>query len=361
MGIRDDELMARWVQFGVFSPINRLHSTDNPFNGKEPWKFDKITEGIMDEYLRLRHALVPYLYTMNRRASRDDLPLIQPLYYLEPDQEEAYLAKNEYYFGSELLVSPITEPQNKNARAAKVVTWLPEGRWADFFTGLVYDGGRRINVWRGMENMPVFMKAGAIVPMKDMSTFDNSVDNPEHMQVRVFAAADGDFTLWEDAGDTPEDLDENWASTVLSIRAKDGASVFTAAPACGNLSVLPSKRSWKVQFVASENGSVCASVDGKEVPATVSYDTATGMLTVLVENVAVTEELTVTVAGTIRKNPLADLCYGLLEKAQTEYEQKAKIQKLVEEMGTGAIPTLNTLGLDEGVYGEICEILTAEK
>ena len=137
---------------------------------------------------------VPYLYTMNRRASRDDLPLVQPLYYLEPDQEEAYLAKNEYYFGSELLVSPITEPQDKQARAAKAVTWLPEGRWADFFTGLVYDGGRMINVWRGTENMPVFMKAGAIVPMKDMSCFDNSVDNPGHMQVRVFAAADGDFT-----------------------------------------------------------------------------------------------------------------------------------------------------------------------
>ena len=64
--------------------------------------------------------------------------------------------------------------------------------------------------------------------MKDMSCFDNSVDNPGHMQVRVFAAADGDFTLWEDAGDTPEDLDENWASTTLSVRAGNGVSVFTA-------------------------------------------------------------------------------------------------------------------------------------
>ena len=361
MGIRDDELMARWVQYGVFSPINRLHSTDNPFNGKEPWKFDKITEGVMDEYLRLRHAMVPYLYTMNRRASRDDLPLVQPLYYLEPDQEEAYLAKNEYYFGSELLVSPITEPQDKQARAAKAVTWLPEGRWADFFTGLVYDGGRMINVWRGTENMPVFMKAGAIVPMKDMSCFDNSVDNPGHMQVRVFAAADGDFTLWEDAGDTPEDLDENWASTTLSVRAGNGVSVFTAAPACGNLSVLPEKRSWKVEFAAAVNGKVCAKVNQKEVPATVSYDAASGLLTVLVEDVAVTDELTVSLEGGIRSNPLADLCYRLLEKAQIEYEQKAKVQKLVETMGKGAISTLNTLGLNEAVYGEICEILTAEK
>ncbi len=101
LGVRDDELMARWVQYGVFSPINRLHSTDNPFNGKEPWKFNKITQAVMENYLRLRHGLVPYLYTMNRRASREDLPLIQPLYYLEPEQNEAYEVKNEYYFGSE--------------------------------------------------------------------------------------------------------------------------------------------------------------------------------------------------------------------------------------------------------------------
>ena len=138
MGIRDDELMARWVEYGVFSPINRLHSTDNPFNGKEPWKFDKITQGVMEDYLRLRHGMVPYLYTMNRRANYDDLPLIQPMYYLEPDREEAYQVPNEYYFGSELLVSPITEKQDPEVRAAKVTTWLPEGMWVDFFTGMVY-------------------------------------------------------------------------------------------------------------------------------------------------------------------------------------------------------------------------------
>ena len=134
MGVRDDELMARWVQYGVFSPINRLHSTDNPFNGKEPWKFDRTTSHVMEEYLRLRHSLIPYLYTMNRRASREGLPLVQPMYYLEPEQGEAYEVKNEYYFGSELLVSPITEKQDATARVGKAKTWLPKGLWVDFFT-----------------------------------------------------------------------------------------------------------------------------------------------------------------------------------------------------------------------------------
>ena len=76
-GVRDDEMTARWVQLGVFSPLNRLHSTDNPFNGKEPWKYNKITQSVMEEFLRLRHKLVPYLYTMNRYASRDGQPLVR--------------------------------------------------------------------------------------------------------------------------------------------------------------------------------------------------------------------------------------------------------------------------------------------
>ena len=75
-------------------------------------EIDKITQGVMEDYLRLRHGMVPYLYTMNHRANYDDLPLIQPMYYLEPDRGEAYQVPNEYYFGSELLVSPITEKQD---------------------------------------------------------------------------------------------------------------------------------------------------------------------------------------------------------------------------------------------------------
>ena len=92
-GVRDDEMTARWVQLGVFSPLNRLHSTDNPFNGKEPWKYNKITQSVMEEFLRLRHKLVPYLYTMNRYASRDGQPLVRPMYWLEPEREETYHAE----------------------------------------------------------------------------------------------------------------------------------------------------------------------------------------------------------------------------------------------------------------------------
>lgn len=89
---------------------------------------------------------------------------------------------NEYYFGTELIVSPVTSPVDKVSRAAKVQTWLPEGLWADMFSGMVYEGGRMIDLWRPIEDIPVLMRAGAIVPMKDMDVYDNSVENPKDME-----------------------------------------------------------------------------------------------------------------------------------------------------------------------------------
>lgn len=360
MGIRDDELMARWVEYGVFSPINRLHSTDNPFNGKEPWKFDKTTQGVMEDYLRLRHGMVPYLYTMNRRANYDDLPLIQPMYYLEPDREEAYQVPNEYYFGSELLVSPITEKQDPEVRAAKVTTWLPEGMWVDFFTGMVYQGGRMIDLWRGVEDMPVLMKAGAIVPMKDMADYDSSTDNPKAMEVRVFPAEDGTFTLWEDQGDTPVDKEENWVATQLTFTGGE-EDTFTIGKALGNVSVIPESRSWKVVFMGVEKACCKVTADGEEVAVKVSYDKAIAALTVEVPETAVGKEIVITFADgiSLAENDLAGRCYAMLDKAQIPYNLKSDIQAIVEKMGKDGVATLATMNLSPALFGAVLEILNA--
>ena len=360
MGVRDDELMARWVQYGVFSPINRLHSTDNPFNGKEPWKFDKITENVMEEYLRLRHGMIPYLYTMNRRAHVDDLPLIQPMYYMEPEQREAYEVPNEYYFGSELLVSPITEPQDKTARAAKVTTWLPEGLWADFFNGIVYHGGRLFNLWRGVEDIPVLMKAGAIIPMKDMRVFDNSVDNPKAMEIKVFPAEDGSFTLWEDQGDTAVDAEENWAATQLTFTG-GALDCFVIGKAMGNLSVIPENRSWKVVFVGVDNTTVKVEADGEAVEGKVTYCSVTSSMTVEIPETSVEKEIRVIFEDgiTLTEGNLEERCYKLLEKAQMEYDMKFRIMENIKKQGRNAVATIAAMGLNPAVFGELCEILTA--
>lgn len=360
LGIRDDELMARWVQYGVFSPINRLHSTDNPFNGKEPWKFNKITQNIMEDYLRLRHGLVPYLYTMNRRASRENLPLIQPLYYLEPEQNEAYEAKNEYYFGSELLVSPITEKQDATALVGKAKTWLPEGLWADFFSGMVYHGDRMLNLFRSMEHIPVLMKAGAIIPMKDMRDYDNSMDNPKAMEVRIFPAKNGSFTLWEDAGDTPEDLDENWAATKLTFK-NDSTAEFRIEKATGNLSVLPSSRTWKLVFTATAPATPVVAADGEVLSSKVSYDKESSCLIIEIPETDIEKEICITFPDglALADQNLTDRCYRLLEKAQIEYNMKSRIYDIVKKQGADSTASLASLDLNPALLGALLEIINA--
>ncbi len=116
-GYLDDELATRWVQLGVFSPVNRLHSGFNPFNTKEPWRFSAASETVMKDFLRLRHRLLPYLATMNLRAHAEGEPIVQPMYYDHPDDGAAYTVPNQFMFGSELLVAPITSPGGPGHRA----------------------------------------------------------------------------------------------------------------------------------------------------------------------------------------------------------------------------------------------------
>ncbi|MGN6687761.1 MAG: TIM-barrel domain-containing protein, partial [Actinomycetales bacterium] len=161
-GAKDDELATRWVQLGVFSPILRLHSTNDPFTTKEPWSFGIEAQGIQTRYLRLRHRLVPYLHTMNYRAA-SGVPLIRPLYHQWPNAPEAYRHGNEYLFG-DLLVAPVTAPRDRGTLTGRVPVWLPEGEWVDVLSDRVYDGGREMVMHRPLDTLPVLARAGAIVP-----------------------------------------------------------------------------------------------------------------------------------------------------------------------------------------------------
>lgn len=359
-GTRDDELTARWVQLGVFSPINRLHSTENPFNGKEPWKYNKITEGIMKEFLRLRNRLVPYLYTMNRYASRDGQPLIQPMYYKEPEVEETYQVPNNYYFGTELMVSPITEKADDKALMARAKTWIPEGTWYDFFSGRKYQGGRMANLWRPLEEMPVLARSGAIVPLKDMEEYDNSVENPGRLEVQVFPGTSGRFVLWEDQGDTPEDLDENWASTELVLENQEGAARFLVKAAAGNLSVLPEKRSWKLVFNNVKKTAVKVFLQGEELPCSVSYVHG-HQLIVGTGLIPVGEELEVLFEGGLQEaeDRIEEDLYRLLERAQISYDLKAELLQTIQRLGRGAVPSVLAKELPKALEGAILELLTA--
>ncbi|MCL2106897.1 MAG: glycoside hydrolase family 31 protein [Oscillospiraceae bacterium] len=216
-GRKDDELYIRWLQFGVFNPINRLHTTSNEFAGKEPWKCCGGVERLSGEWMRLRHRLIPYLYSMARRAHQEGIALCEPLYYQHPDEPEAYRHRNVYYFGSELICAPITRRLDRITQRARAEVWLPKGRWTDIFTGRAYEGGRTYKVYRGLESIPVFAKAGAVLPMAP-APLDNDWRAPQTLCVDIYRG-DNDFCLFEDEGETRFVLREEGGALTLRISA----------------------------------------------------------------------------------------------------------------------------------------------
>lgn len=262
-GKRDDELYIRWVQFGVFSPILRLHSSKNEFLSKEPWKFGSEAQRIVTEFLRLRHKLIPYIYTMNHRTSVDGIPLIKPMYYDYPEQEEAYRVKNEYFFGSELIVCPITESCDKKLMQGGADAWLPDGRYTDIFTGRRYTGGSSLRMYRDKDTIPVLAKAGAIIPLS-ADGFNNDWKNPETLEILAFSG-NGSFKLYEDDGETENYKSGQYAETLFEIKEYKGDIIFTINPAEGDCSVIPQERSYIIKFknikYADANGFDCGFED----------------------------------------------------------------------------------------------------
>ncbi|MBK8050904.1 MAG: hypothetical protein IPK16_29660 [Anaerolineales bacterium] len=109
-GVEEGELYARWVQYGVFSPILRLHSSNNPYSERRPWAWGLDIERASREAMQLRHALIPYIYTMAWRNTSEGIPLVTPLYWSHPEVEDAYNCPQVYWFGSELIAAPFVAP-----------------------------------------------------------------------------------------------------------------------------------------------------------------------------------------------------------------------------------------------------------
>lgn len=239
-GARDDELYLRWLQFGAFSPIMRLHSTSNDLLGKEPWNYPAEIADYASDALRFRHKLIPYLDTMNYRTHSEGIALCEPMYYLYPKNEEAYMVGNQYMFGSELLVSPITKPSDPLVNLAGAKVWLPDGRWTDIFTDTVYLGNRTLTLFRDHKSIPVLAREGAIIPLSlDES---NGANEPANMEIYIYRG-NNTFNMADRSGDESE-VD---AFTRFEVTESDGIITFKIS-ASGELSSIPKKRSFKLNF-----------------------------------------------------------------------------------------------------------------
>ncbi|MEO7259687.1 MAG: DUF5110 domain-containing protein [Jatrophihabitantaceae bacterium] len=205
----------------------------------------------MTAALRLRHRLLPYLHTMNHRAATDGVPLVTPMYHAYPDAAEAYRARNQHAFGSQLMVAPITMPVDRRLLLGAVTGWLPPGTWVDIFTELVYDGGREIRLHRGPDTIPVLAPAGAIVALDAAELPGNTAgENPAALEVLVVVGSDGSFDLVEDDGVGPGNEPDRRVHTPLRFTQAGG--MLEVGPAEGNTGCLPARRSWTLTFLACQ-------------------------------------------------------------------------------------------------------------
>ena len=244
-GIQDDELYVRWLQYGVFSPINRLHSSNSDFMGKEPWKRSWAAEKISEDFLRLRHKLIPYLYSANYQTHTQGTPICAPLYY-RYDCHEAFEAKNQYFFGSQLMVSPITRPADKRLNLACTHTWLPEGRWTDIFTGRIYQGGQWVCMYRDLDSIPVLAKEGTILPMY-RSGDSNDLSLDQDLDIHIWRG-NGSFELYEDDGETTAFEKGIYAITKFTLEETDSSLRLTITPPADSHGLLPRQRNMYIRF-----------------------------------------------------------------------------------------------------------------
>lgn len=364
-GYKNDEMAARWVQSGLYSPIMRLHSSSSEFNGKEPWRFKKEAEKVMGDALRQRHQMMPYLYTMNYRAYKDSVPLVMPMYYDYPEETAAYQVKNQFMFGTQLLVAPVTGKRISGLNVAEVKVWLPEGIWHDIYTGMIYDGNRILNMYRDLNSIPVLAKAGAILPFTDEISATEAIKNPSSLRLKVYSGADGSFEMYEDDNETCAYEEGDYVKTVYTYTEAD-AIEFVIRPAQGKLSLIPTTRSYVVELNGFEKVSeeqVTVTIDGQVCEAAVSYDSKKHIISVQIPETDVTKEIKITVNRELcrTKNDIQENCFNFLNQAEIDFFLKDQIYAVIQK--ESRIPILiaglQAMELDEKLLAVLIEMITA--
>lgn len=338
-GVEDGELYTRWVQFGVFSPIMRLHSTKNPFHDRRPWAFDANVEQATGNAMRLRHRLIPYLYTLNWQHHTTAVPPIRPMYHDYPHADEAYACPQQYTFGSSLIAAPFTAPADKDTRLSRQVVWLPKGEWYHFFTGEAFTGNGWHAIYGRLDDIPVFARAGTIVPLGPEVGW-GGIDNPAQLHLQIFAGADGEFTLYEDDGETQSYLQGDYAQTTFRQQwaANESASGLhlEIEPATGSTNHIPRERIYHADiFGITEPESVVLKVNGRVTSLPTRYDPTRECLTTGPIRLAPTDHAAITITAALaRRSRTQETVTTMLTHFRLQTDVKAAIADTFNEWRT---------------------------
>jgi alpha-glucosidase (family GH31 glycosyl hydrolase) len=234
------ELYARWFQLGAFSPIFRSHGW--VWREHVPWAHGPRVEAICREYAELRYRLLPYTYTLAWQAHEDGLPLMRPLVLNYPDDPRVWALGHQFLWGDDLLVAPVTREG-----ATTWAVYLPAGVWYDFWTGARHAGPGGITVEAPLERLPLFVRAGAIIPMGPV--MQHSSERPlDELTLRVHPEGTTRFTLYEDDGRTQGYREGRYARSLFECVAAPDAVTVRIGAATGDASVVPVRRRYHLEM-----------------------------------------------------------------------------------------------------------------
>jgi alpha-D-xyloside xylohydrolase len=239
------ELFVRWFQFGAFSPIFRVHGTRNP-DENELWSYGPEDEKILVDFDTLRYRLMPYIYSEAWQVTNNHGTLMRPLVMDWREDVEAQNTGDEYLFGPAILVSPVYT-QGVSSRTV----YLPKATWYDFWTGEKVEGGKRIQADAPLEKLPLFVRAGSIVPMGPKMEW--ATEKPaDPIELRIYGGADGDFNFYEDENDSYRY--EKGAHATIALHWDNGAKTLTIGAREGGFPGMLAQHTFRLVVVGKGHG-----------------------------------------------------------------------------------------------------------
>lgn len=243
----DPELYTRWLQYGVFTPIFKTHSTKDPRIERCIWCFPDHMF-LMRDAIRLRYTLAPYIYNAARENYDTGVGMCRPMYYDYPESDKAYETPEQFMFGNDILATTITQPVDSITGLAPRTIWFPEGAWFDCATGSMYEGGRTEELHYTLAENPHYAKAGSIIPMNP-ATVKNLQQPCDTLVLTFIPGGDGQLRHYEDDG-MSQQYKTNYAVTTVTKKQEGNTVRVRISPREGSFSGASDSRSYELRFPA---------------------------------------------------------------------------------------------------------------
>lgn len=243
----DPELYTRWLQYGVFTPIFKTHSTKDPRIERCIWCFPDHMF-LMRDAIRLRYTLAPYIYNAARENYDTGVGMCRPMYYDYPELDKAYETPEQFMFGNDILATTITQPVDSITGLAPRTIWFPEGKWFDCATGSMYEGGRTEELHYTLAENPYYAKAGSIIPMNP-ATVKNLQQPCDTLMLTFIPGGDGQLRHYEDDG-MSQQYKTDYAVTTVSKKQDGNTLRVRISPREGSYAGVSDSRSYELRFPA---------------------------------------------------------------------------------------------------------------